>query len=604
MQFLSLQFHPEDIIENKSTEDSKTSTNASYVSDGSPPHQPQPRSRRTYKTWINVEKYPSYDDALRKIKSEKAWSTYSKSDNAVLFRCSKVRSRTKQCDASLRILLSDFDLSVTIQATTNPHTCDQLEKAIPKLTDNVKAFIKEQHLKGLKRKGIEDEFIKAGIPLPAKYVLKNEIARLNKELHGPPTLKVSELHKLLTDHLEIPADEMTGFVLAQQIIEEPEVKFNFVVSTKKLLSINLNSLVYNADTTYKLLWQGFPVIVNGHTDFNKTFHPSCISVSTTEATEDFQFTFAAVKNGTKEALDEVLAPKIIMCDAAKAISNGFRAVYGDDIIELMCWYHAKVAMIENITHTIPKELKDNVISDIDILHFAQTPAIFDKASKLFVQKYEEYEDFITYFKEQWLELHPNWYEGACADINVKAPSCNNGLEIFNRTIKDEKTLRQRLPLQKFITQLLQWVESWSRRYEADLSVYSFAPVVELPLLTKAYQWVKLNKKVKQHKDGFMMVPANKAEISEWHLTSQWETFDMFRTNAFKGWTTVVPANNEWIHGYCNCPAYLRDYMCKHVVGLAIRLKYLDPGFAAKQIPIGAKRKRGRPQNAKKAKFIQ
>lgn len=101
-----------------------------------------------------------------------------------------------------------------------------------------------------------------------------------------------------------------------------------------------------------------------------------------------------------------------------------------------------------------------------------------------------------------------------------------------------------------------------------------------------------------------MVPAEGAELSEWHKTSQWESFDEFCVNAFKGWATVVPPNDEWINWYCNCPAYLRDFMCKHVVGIAIRLKYLQPGFEAKQIPIGEKRKRGRPQLAKKALWKQ
>jgi hypothetical protein len=44
-------------------------------------------------------------------------------------------------------------------------------------------------------------------------------------------------------------------------------------------------------------------------------------------------------------------------------------------------------------------------------------------------------------------------------------------------------------------------------------------------------------------------------------------------------------------------------MCKHRIGLAIRLKSAKPPPAAKEIPIGQKRKRGRPNKSSKALII-
>ena len=55
---------------------------------------------------------------------------------------------------------------------------------------------------------------------------------------------------------------------------------------------------------------------------------------------------------------------------------------------------------------------------------------------------------------------------------------------------------------------------------------------------------------------------------------------------------------------CNCPAFNKNYICKHVVGMAIRLKYCKPAPAAKIVPIGEKRKRGRPAKAKPALLVQ
>jgi len=45
------------------------------------------------------------------------------------------------------------------------------------------------------------------------------------------------------------------------------------VSTKILLSLALKEdIIINADTTYKLIWQGFPVLLLGTTDHNRKFH--------------------------------------------------------------------------------------------------------------------------------------------------------------------------------------------------------------------------------------------------------------------------------------------------------------------------------------------
>lgn len=149
--------------------------------------------------------------------------------------------------------------------------------------------------------------------------------------------------------------------------------------------------------------------------------------------------FEALKQGRKDALNKEWKPPILVSDAAKAIPNGFQKVFGDDFIEIMCGYHAKVAMLKNIALLVPKEHQDQVVEDIDSLQLAQNPAMFGNASSLFIEKYADLADFVDYFSQQWLHLHKNWYEGACVDRGIKAPSCNNDLEIFNRTIKDEKT---------------------------------------------------------------------------------------------------------------------------------------------------------------------
>ncbi len=63
-------------------------------------------------------------------------------------------------------------------------------------------------------------------------------------------------------------------------------------------------------------------------------------------------------------------------------------------------------------------------------------------------------------------------------------------------------------------------------------------------------------------------------------------------------------NNDWQSSRCNCPAFMKNFVCKHMVGVALRLKLCKPPPAAMNVPIGEKRKRGRPARAKKALLTQ
>lgn len=61
---------------------------------------------------------------------------------------------------------------------------------------------------------------------------------------------------------------------------------------------------------------------------------------------------------------------------------------------------------------------------------------------------------------------------------------------------------------------------------------------------------------------------------------------------------------DWQKSKCNCPSFCKNYICKHVVDMAIRLKYYEPPPSAKTVPINQKRKRSRPAKAKLALLVQ
>lgn len=120
-------------------------------------------------------------------------------------------------------------------------------------------------------------------------------------------------------------------------------------------------------------------------------------------------------------------------------------------------------------------MHQGVLDDIDCLQLSTSPQIFENASNRFLRKYTSYEEFALYFNYEWLEQFRNWYEGAAE----KSPSTNNALESFNRYLKDERTLRERLPLAEFTDKLLEWIMDWSVEYDSGARVH----FVESPSLT-------------------------------------------------------------------------------------------------------------------------
>ena len=67
----------------------------------------------------------------------------------------------------------------------------------------------------------------------------------------------------------------------------------------------------------------------------------------------------------------------------------------------------------------------------------------------------------------------------------------------------------------------------------------------------------------------------------------YEKFDYYKQEAFKVYRIYFDKLN-WRNSECNCFNFLKNYKCPYVLGIAIRLKVVDPPAAAKSVPIGKK----------------
>jgi len=248
------------------------------------------------------------------------------------------------------------------------------------------------------------------------------------------------------------------------------------------------------------------------------------------------------------------------------------------------------------------------------LQLAKSEAEFEMASLLWLKKWENIVDaqsFVQYFKKEYFEKLSGWYEGRATGF----PSTNNGLEATNNVIKRECTLRERLPLGDFFTKIMDYVRGWSIALDPEgVNFVSVAtkPTISLKLETAAYNWAKSNVFVRTEiskgltkfyiQTGGNPKKLTPAEVQQYdrHMKNfSWKTFDSYIKWQSLLWK-VVMESADWENASCTCRNFQKEFICKHTLGVAIRTKLYNVRPQAKDVPIGQKRKRGRPKKCAKA----
>ena len=451
----------------------------------------KPRRRNRKRSWNIEQTFEDKATAIAFIENENNWS-YHYSNNTsegkkTYYRCNLAKRMGDQCDASIHLVYHNDSLNVTLYRTANNHTCGQSSPV--GLSDEAKAEIARLNDLKVKPKKIYELLHKndntANHPKNQAQI-NNFLQRLRKK-DGPTTISLGDLEEWCEQRNKVPEDIDEAFVVSYQVHhtdddgEDQEVSFKLVISTIRLLQHCRNSNRLHADATYKVNWEGMPVLIAGVTDQNRRFHPVCLAVCSNERQSSF------------------------------------------------------------VGHLLP--------------------------------------------------------------------SSNNALESFNLVFKKEETLRERMPLGRFLNQCIVSANRWSDQYTMGKSIAD-RPTIDLDQWTEAYQWVKSKKNVPTKEcrgyteyycptdDQQTVSPTDIRRV----LSRQWTSFDLFKERAFSVWVVRMNTKN-WLDGRCTCKNYLKQYMCKHLLGLAIRLKLTTPPPAAKQIPIGQKRKRGRPSLAAMALIV-
>jgi hypothetical protein len=220
----------------------------------------------------------------------------------------------------------------------------------------------------------------------------------------------------------------------------------------------------------------FPSAPGTH-DRAHAFFPIAFAISKKEDGPTLQRILLAIKDGVR-GVDYVIDYAVV--DAAGANFNAIHAAFGGGVLIAMCWFHLTQAIARNPKGLSTADLKSvriftcselvhwqvelycgpgvfvlswQVTSDIYVMHSTTTLDRFRSTWEVAKKGWLASESirakgFVEYFQAEWVDGHAGrWFLGATPPGIVKAAG---NMERFNRRIKDEFTLRERLELRALI----------------------------------------------------------------------------------------------------------------------------------------------------------
>lgn len=310
--------------------------NVSFESDGGVEKKAVPENRnqrgKSLK-WNLLKKFESEKDAITFLKAQKTWSrkyTHDCSEGEkVYYRCTSAPRKGPQCKANLYLLRPHTTTTCELRSSGD-HTHNENTEAGIK-NDAIRAkvlLLAKGHMKPIAiRDQLLAEFPEAIVP---KIVsIRNLLNRKNLTRNNESVLSIGEMIRWIEKNMNIPETDLDAFVLNYECSEigANDRFMRFIMTSKSLLRNGTRSHIIHIDATYKLIWNGFPVLVLGTSDKNRQFHLLAIGVSTNETQADYEFMLSSLKAGIEKHLNQNYAPSVLVSDAAAAIANAFNSIF-------------------------------------------------------------------------------------------------------------------------------------------------------------------------------------------------------------------------------------------------------------------------------------
>ena len=264
---------------------------------------------------------------------------------------------------------------------------------------------------------------------PKRQQLYNKINHLKKVMNLTESLGTThELRQKIREFEDVPENEFQSYVCYSRIHDdvqnEDDMRICVIFSTKKTLTYLSSCENLHVDSTYRLNYNNWPVMILGVTNTTGSFYASMTILTNYEDAEAWSEVLTFV-HGLG------IHPKYFMADGATAITKARNEVFGncEECVakRLMCWSHVHRNVSKKLkkVETVNKEAAKSFIKDLEQLQWTATDETFIDMQNLLKQKYltdrkydsqtiEAFETFFDYFWDYWvLSGESRWYEGAC-----------------------------------------------------------------------------------------------------------------------------------------------------------------------------------------------
>jgi hypothetical protein len=494
----------------------------------------------------------------------------------------------------------------------------------PELKDMVSVAVCQRKRPGNIYREIKNKFPKSTVTAAQlytriKYVRKKDGTVLEGKTLGH-IFEWCENHELKED-----SDyDVVGVLPGWEVTTVDGVDIVSITITSKLLLRNIvlqcsghQPSFFSADGTYKLLVNGYPVIVFGTTDGEHRYKPVSVTISSGETESDYSRVFQAIKNACLGFLDFIFTPSFAMADSAPAIHNAMVKVF-PGVKVAKCWAHVARGLPPQKSSFSSQQRYEEFFGDVRKLHSFISDETFDFARSLFISKWssktKEKKGF-QWFNEWWLtDVKCRWFAGATGPgLQV----VNNSQERGNRSLKDYVTNHLRMALGEFIQSLFEELQFHTN--ESSVFPFITTPKCGRPTWIGAQIWLKECGAYVQtgHRKDTYCVPSSaylaahkevhgtvklgvlRKDMNIWSRKEQTPKPDE-DLNAYHARVTSFydlqklpsPCGPSWFS--CECVEYYKTSICKHTLGQTIQLNLVKVPPNRMGKTIESKKSRGRP----------
>jgi len=395
----------------------------------------------------------------------------------------------------------------------------------------------------------------------------------------------------------LDADQDSVYVI-DHAVNSKTGAFHLILSSRALLRFAAGAPTIHVDSTHTLRWFGCPVYLVGVSDARGTFFPILFWVTRAESRESYTQMLKILKRCVGAISGTEFLPSAMVGDGAAALTQAMETVF-PDTLRRVCWTQVRRAFV-HAARGLGPEARDQCVQDVAKLQLSGSRPEFETAAALLLDKWRRrWPQLVATFRERHLDRNQGWYEG----FDLATYSTNRALSGAVTAVRNEHSLREMLPMARFLELSVQMVRRWS--VESGRGAGLKMAVTPSQALLRETIELQQQQKTMVHVDNAIYIPSGDRQALSVEEVDEYELKTSGGADSFDELVAARAALHKVVdHGNktditqitCTCTTFFRRKICEHVlaIGAAYDLVEMPSSFWDGGYTPEGKKKRGRP----------